>query len=360
MIRLGWRAALVPAVAGCLWLAVPAFAQQQDVRDLLDRIERLERDLSILQSQFYRSQTGSGGTTVITSPAAGASAGGPGAPISGDVYNQLDQRISAVEDQLRDLTGKLEQAGHDTAELRARLDRMQADNDVRFKEIEQKLAVGAAAPAPGPAAAAEPPAPAAAPTAPGPAQAGAGGQAEWNPTMGSAPHPLGQLSQQDLSQLEPKNVNSGAPAPAAAAAAAPPAPAPALVGKTPQEQYDYAFGLLRANDNDGATRAFQAFVAQHPNDPLAGNATYWLGQIYFTQGKYELAAPIFFDAYRKYPKSAKAGDSLLKVGLSMSALGKKKEACAALNRFSAEFPDAGDTLKRQAAAEKQKLACPTA
>lgn len=222
---------------------------------------------------------------------------------------------------------------------------MQADNDVRFKELEQKVGVGAAAAPPGSGTStnAPPPAPAASATPPGQA-ASESGNPDWNPTQGSAPHPLGQMSESDLKKLEPKNSDAGAPQPAA-------------VPKTPQEQYDAAFALLRNNDNDGATKAFQSFITQHPKDPLAGNATFWVGQIAFSQGKFEQAAPIFFDAYSKYPKSAKAGESLLKVGLSMSNLNKKREACAALARFTTEFPDAGDGLKRQAAAEKQKLGC---
>jgi tol-pal system protein YbgF len=125
----------------------------------------------------------------------------------------------------------------------------------------------------------------------------------------------------------------------------------------PNEQYDFAFGLLRKPDYEGASKAFQTFLAQHPQDPLAGNATYWLGQIPFAQGQYDRAAVIFLDAYQKYPKSAKAGESLLKVGLSMSNLGKQKEACAALHRFASEYPDAADNLRRQATAERQKLGC---
>ncbi len=325
-----------------------AHAQQQDVRDLLDRVERLERDLNILQSQFYRSQSGnsSGGTTVITSPAANG-----GQALSGDVYNTLDQRIGALEDQIRTLTGQIEKANHDSEELSSRLDRMQADNDVRFKELEQRVPGGTAV-----GVASSTGQTSALPTQAGSAQAvpagqagQAGGQAEWNPTLGSPPHPLGQVNESDLKKLAPKNADT--------ASATQAAPAPAASTKTPQEQYDAAFALLRNNDNDGATKAFQAFLAQHSKDPLAGNATFWLGQIAYAQGKYEQAAPIFFDAYSKYPKSAKAGESLLKVGLSMSNLNKKREACAALARFTSEFPDASEGLKRQAVTEKQKLGC---
>lgn len=338
------KAAFIAIVVAGAIASGSAHAQQQDVRDMIDRIDRLERDLNILQSQFYRSQ--SGNPTVITSPAAGGAGAGSTGALSNDVYNTLDQRIAGIEDQIRTLTGAVEKANHNSAELATRLDRMQADNDVRFKDIEHK---DPGAPAPT-AAAAPPPAPAGAQQdASSAPKDAAPGDPDWNPTMGSAPHPLGQLPEGDLKKLAPKNADSTAPTQLAAVA-------PANF-KTPQEQYDAAFGMLRNNDNDGASRAFQAFLAQHPKDPLAGNATFWLGQIAFSQGKFEQAAPIFFDGYTKYPKSAKAGESLLKVGLSMSNLGKKKEACAALARFTSEFPDAADGLKRQASAEKQKLGC---
>jgi len=349
MVRAFYKALLASVLAFAL-TAGTALAQQTDVRDLADRIDRLERDLNILQSQFYRSQSGS---ATVPGPAPAGSPGATGGNLSSDVYNTLDQRIAAVEDQIRTLTGALEKANHDSAELSARMDRMQADNDVRFKELEQK---GGGAPlttggqpgsqVPVPTASAD-----AAPTggaapnaasdqgAPAPPKEGE----TWNPTLGSAPHPLGQIKESDLKKLEPKNADS-----AGAAAAS---------GRTPQEQYDAAFTQLRNNDNDGASKSFQSFLDQHPKDPLAGNATFWLGQIAYSQGKYEQAAPIFFEAYSKYPKSAKAGESLLKVGLAMSNLGKKKEACAALARFTSEFPDAADSLKHQSATEKQKLGC---
>jgi tol-pal system protein YbgF len=357
MIRTLVKLAVFAGIAAAVVTGGPAWAQQQDVRDLVDRVERLERDLNILQSQFYRSQGGNAsggsqqGATVINSPAAN---------LSGDAYSQLDQRISTLEEQMRDMTGQLEKAGHDTAELSAKIDRIQGDNDVRFKELEQKVGIGGqvAANAPPPAPASGPPGAQTAnqPQQPPPAdqqQGGApgNGNQDWNPTMGSAPHsliPPGQsMNQQDMHKLEPKNDDAAAPKPAASTQGP----------KSPQEQYDAAFALLRNNDDDGAAKAFQSFVAHNPKDPLAGNATYWMGQIAFSQGKFEQAAPIFFDAYSKYPKSAKAGESLLKVGLSMSNLNKKREACAALARFTTEFPDAADGLKRQSAAEKQKLGC---
>jgi tol-pal system protein YbgF len=326
------RAVFVLALAAGLFFQHSAHAQS-DTRGLVDRLDRLERDLNTLQAQVYRGQ-GNGGPTVITSPALGGSGSGgggarPSGPLSGDAYSLLDDRINALESQMRDLTGQAEKTSFAVGQLSAKIDRMQADNDFRLKDLESKS--GGGVPTGAPAGAVSPPA------AKQGADAGTQGPGAPPGTLSHSP---------------------GAPAQGNNLAAPPAAAAPvALVGKTPQEQFDYAFGLLKNSDNAGAAKAFQAFVGQHPQDPLAGNAMYWLAQISYAQGQYDQAAVTFLDAYRKYPKSAKAGESLLKVGLSMSNLGKKKEACAALSRFSSEFPDAADNLRRLAASEKQKLGC---
>lgn len=322
-VRLEFRAAFLMTLAAGLFCIVPAWAQS-DTRGMVDRLDRLERDLNTLQGQVYRSQ---GGSSVITSPALGGSSSSSssgshgGGAISGDAYGRLDERINALESQLRDLTGQIEKINFNSEQALSKLERAQADNDVRFKELEQKVGGGAGG-------------------------AAAGGTAQQGNNNAQQQQQGGNTVISPPGSLKP-NGNGAPSAPAGSA----------LQGKTPQEQYDYAFGLLRDSNFDGANKAFQAFISQHPQDPLAGNAMYWLGQIPFSQGQYEQAAPLFLNAYRTYPKSAKAGESLLKVGLAMSNLGKKKEACAALARFDSEFSDAGDPLKRQASSEKKKLGC---
>jgi tol-pal system protein YbgF len=343
MVRLRVRVALAGALAWGLLTFSPALINpawaQQDVRDLVDRVDRLEHDLNVLQSQVYRNP---GGTQVITSPAAGGGALGGGA-LGGGAYSSLDQRISALEDAIAKLTDRIEVGNHATQELSAKLDRAQADDDVRLKALEQK---GGGAPpgapgTPAPVANNAPPPPPGGPAQltpnGGAAPAGSGGDSD-SPTMGSAPHPLGQISQSDLKKFAPP-ANASAPT------------------ASPQDLYDQAFAKLRNADYQNADAAFQAFLAQYPTDPLAGNAQYWRGQIAFAQGKYDAAAPLFFDAYQKYPKSAKASESLLKLGMAMNQLGKKKEACAAFDRFNSEYPDAGESLRRTQTAERQKAGC---
>src|SRR5205823_13886042 len=74
------------------------------------------------------------------------------------------------------------------------------------------------------------------------------------------------------------------------AAAAPPSTARPLPSGSTSEQYSHAFGLLRQADYPAAETALKAFVEQHPNDPMAGNAQYWLGETYYTRGRYAEAA----------------------------------------------------------------------
>jgi tol-pal system protein YbgF len=287
-------------------LSLPVLAQ--DTQGLVDRLNRLERDLNTLQAQVYRGQGGK-------AAASGASAD---SGVAGGAYGVLDDRISKLEEQLRDITGDIEKNQYTLTQMQSKLDRMQQDSDFRFKQLEDKQNAN--------------PAPAAIPAAVPVPNADVPGNQQGPGSPPGFLHNPGDKPAQQSSAILP-------------------------AGKTAAEQYDYAFGLLRNSDYDGATQSFQSFLQQHPQDPLAGNAAFWLGQISFAQGHFDQAAVIFLDAYQKYPKSAKAAESLLKVGLSMGNLNKKKEACAALHRFQTEYPDASDSLKHQATAERQKQGC---
>ncbi len=144
------------------------------------------------------------------------------------------------------------------------------------------------------------------------------------------------------------------------AAAAPPARAAAAAAPasgTPQEQYNYAFGLLRQANYPAAEQSLRAFVQRYPNDPLAGNAQYWLGETYYVRQDYNNAATVFAEGYQKYPKGGKAADNLLKLGMSLGQLGQKADACRAFARLDRDFPGALSNVKERAADEKKRLAC---
>jgi tol-pal system protein YbgF len=309
-----------------LFLAGTALAQDQNLRPLLDRLDRLERDMNQLQRQVYRGG-GSGGAPVPAAPADSSSSA-----VSAEI------RMDQLEAQMRQLTGTVEETTYNIDQLKSRLDKLVSDVDMRLSALEH----------PGDAAAASAAAGAQANAAP------AGGtppaaSAEQAPPQGAGANPaapastsgtLGTLTTGPATQTASRT-KPGGPLPAGSA----------------QDQYNYAFGLLRQADYPGAEEALRAFVQRYPNDALAGNAQYWLGETFYVRKDYNNAAAAFAEGYRKYPQSGKGADSLLKLGMSLSNVGQKKEACLSLNQLAHDFPNASANIKERASQEKQHLGC---
>jgi tol-pal system protein YbgF len=116
-------------------------------------------------------------------------------------------------------------------------------------------------------------------------------------------------------------------------------------------------GLLTQANYPAAEQAMRSFVARWPKDPLAGNAQYWLGETFYVRKDYGNAATAFAQGYEKYPKSAKAADDLLKLGMSLANLNQKPDACRAYARLQHDFPAAGPPIKDRLASEKQRAGC---
>lgn len=121
----------------------------------------------------------------------------------------------------------------------------------------------------------------------------------------------------------------------------------------------YKTGLeaLKSGDSNAAERHFSEILEHYGSDKLAGNAQYWLGETYYVNKDFSKAAVAFGKGYQNYKGGAKGADSLLKLGLSMSQLGKKSEACSAFMNLASEFPKADKTIKDKAASEAKKLGC---
>jgi tol-pal system protein YbgF len=141
-------------------------------------------------------------------------------------------------------------------------------------------------------------------------------------------------------------------------AAASPGPKSSLPQGTTREHYDYATSLMLQQQNFGAAEtALREFVTVHPTDPLAGDAHYWLGETFYVRKDFQQAAFVFADAFQKYPDGKKAPDSLFKLGMSLSELGKTKEACTAFDRLTRNFPKAPAHLKSRIEVQQRKLKC---
>ncbi len=124
-----------------------------------------------------------------------------------------------------------------------------------------------------------------------------------------------------------------------------------------KQDYETAYGHLLRQDYGAAEAAFEDFLKAYPNDQLAGNAQYWLGETHFVRGSYKSAASAFLKGYQTYAKSNKAPDSLLKLAMSLDRLGQKDAACSSFGELVTRFPDAPGHVKDKAAAEQRRLKC---
>lgn len=307
------RVMLQAAVAACALLVPLAFgvggaAAQQD--DTLTRINRLEGEIDTLSRAVFKGQ-------VPANFAAPAST-------SSEYQAAVEVRISGLENQVRDLTGKVEQQNFELSQIKEQLQRLQ-------------MQATAAPPA-------SPPMPT--PLTPEGTQSG---------TL--KPDDLGgNVAMPDPNAPAPANAPSagvlGSMNEAPGGAVIPP-----QAGDDPAGQYEMAFSLLKGGNAMAARNGFEEFLRTYPNHPLAANATYWLGESYYAQNDFDKAARIFAESYKKFPKGPKVADSLLKLGMSLGSGGKKKEACVALKQLKKEFPAGEGVTLRRADQEMTRLGC---
>ena len=253
--------------------AIPPGAQVIDAKDLMARLQRLERDMRDVQAETFK-KTGAAPAAAAAGapPAAGAAAAGAaaaGAVAAGAVAASLPapeaqpqqpipdltplvRRMDELEDSISRLTGQMEEIGHQVDQLSQRTDRLQKQLDYQAMQTSSgALAAGSPAPA-----ATAPGAPASA--AEGTALASLTPPAQGTPALrGAPPANLGQIP-------------ATAPLPTPA-----PRPAPADA----KGEFDSAMNLLSRAQYDPARDAFRKFADAHPEDDRAADALYWTGDI---------------------------------------------------------------------------------
>jgi tol-pal system protein YbgF len=129
-----------------------------------------------------------------------------------------------------------------------------------------------------------------------------------------------------------------------------------LAPESPETLYERSNESLLRRQFGDAEAGFSSFVSKYPDHSLAGSAQYWLGETFYAQGNFREAAQNFLHGYKNYPKSRRAPDSLLKLGISLNKLGQTQQACAAFGAIGGEFPNAVDAKKR-AQAESKRAGC---
>jgi len=298
------------------------------------RLSRVEQKLAELQALVGALQSFTHANPAPM-PAEDTNGGVPEPPLS---QRDLGTRVSALETQIGALTAELEQ-------INQRLNALNA---------------APAAQAPLPLAPSSPPPDRQGDAGPPPDQAmaamaaSAGDAGDSNDT--SKPRWYGPRPGEDQTSalppwapqpLSPPTASDGQPQRLMAA----------LPGDDAHSLNEKGHGALTQNDYAGAEVAFRQLIESYPKDPLAADAQYWIGESFYRRGQYKAAADAFLKGYKKYKSGDKAPETLLKLGMSLAALGQKDAACSTFGELKTKFPKAPETVRDEVKAEQKKARC---
>lgn len=106
----------------------------------------------------------------------------------------------------------------------------------------------------------------------------------------------------------------------------------------PSDLYKKARNLLIEENYITAADLFTDFIKKFPENTLAGNSAYWLGECYYSMNRYKKAITIFKDLVEKYPKSEKVPGALLKTGYAYLSLDDSNRAHHYLKQVLRKYP----------------------
>jgi TolA-binding protein len=290
-------------VAICLLAAsAPPVHAQVDSREgiaLQNEIYQLRQELKSVEDQMARG--GPGSRTQIYSPPPPPPQGVPN-----DLLAQLLTRVDALEEQVRQLRGRID-------ETQNQLQRQNDDLGKRIDDLAFQISSRGAQPGPPPSRPL---------TAPPPPAYPGEGPAPTLLTPPPAPRPT------------------------------PPPPGP----RTPEMALQEGNAAFARHDYPTAETAAREVLGNRTS-PRAYDARLLLAHSLYGERQYAQAAIAFDDAYNSSRKGTHAQDALVGLADSLSAINEKKAACDTLTRLRTEFPEPRPDVAASAAAAAQKSGC---
>ncbi len=295
---------------------------------------------------------------------------------------------TALEDQIRQLNGKIEELNFQVLQMQEQIRKQQEDNEFRFQQLEQtgsggkqqKSDAGAGRDSNVAAAAPQqtPDTGASANAAPADAGAAGDGQSVEDviidsgngdpgkviPGTGAPPKTFGTITVDKNGNVidAEGNTQSTTPDSAPAANAQAGTGGNSVVAALPStnnadELYRNSYQFILSGDYGTAEQGFRDHISRFPKDAKAADAHYWLGESLLGQQKYRDAAEVFLAASKDYPKAKKAPDMLLKLGVSLVGLKQRDVACATFGEIGKRYPNASSALKARVKQERAQASC---
>ena len=304
-----------------------------DSHNIYETLEIIKNDLKTLERAVY---SGSIEVKASTNDSSASNLD----QNSEDVLTRHLLKLSEVEDQFRELTNKFEEINFKLDKLSTRVSKIQADNQIRFQDIETNISSGNISSVEN--------------------QLSSKPKTDEQKVLpgSSQPQDLGTISYKDTETNETSQQIQSVDTTAS------------IVTETfqseekilpqdlnPVEQYEFATSFLKVGDYSTAERAFREFVLSNPDHELAGSAQYWYAETFRIRQLYTDAASAYLEGYQKYPKGKKAPINLLKLGVSMVQIGEKDQGCKMINGVELQYPNANQSVIQKAKYESKKFEC---
>ena len=298
------------------------FNTKADNNDVYEVLSLIQKDLKTLEKAVY-SQTNNSLNNNSDSSEFN----------SEDVLTRHLLKLSEIENQFQELTNKFEEINFKLDKLSNRLSKVQADNQIRFQDLEKS-------------------------TSGNNVDIEVSNKTDEEQLPGSSqPQDLGTISYKDTATVEKTQKIESVETTASIVTETFQAEEKILPEAPIEKQYVFATSFLKNGDYTTAERAFREFVLTNPDHELAGNAQYWYAETFRIRQLYTDAASAYLEGYQKYPKGEKAPINLLKLGVSMVQIGEKDQGCKMINGVQNQYPDANQSVIQKAKYESQKFEC---
>ena len=301
-------------------LVLPSSADNHNISELL---EIIQKDLKTLEKAVYSNSSNNDSNLSSSSMDQN----------SEEVLTRHLLKLSEIENQFQELTNKFEEINFKLDKLSNRLSKSQADNQLRFQELENATVS---------------------------LDIGENDKVKKKDQIlpgSSQPQDLGSISYKDTDTGEENQEIQSIETTNTVVTETFVAEEKILPDGTPNEQYEFATSFLKVGDYNMAERAFREFVDNNPEHNLAGNAQYWYAETFRIRQLFTDAASAYLEGYQKYPKSQKAPINLLKLGVSLVQIGEKDQGCLMISGVQKEYPKANQSVLQKAKYEEKKFEC---
>ncbi len=304
-----------------------------DNHNIYETLEIIKNDLKTLERAVYSGSIEIENTSISSSDLEID-------PNSEDVLTRHLLKLSEIEGQFRELTNNFEEINFKLDKLSNRLSKIQADNQVRFQDIETSLSSGI--------------------LSDNSSKLSLKPKIDENKILpgSSQPQDLGSISYKDTETTDTSQQIQSVETTATIVTENFQSEDKILPQDvSPEKQYEFATSFLKVGDYSTAERAFREFVLSNTDHELAGSAQYWYAETFRIRQLYTDAASAYLEGYQKYPKGKKAPINLLKLGVSMVQIGEKDQGCKMITGVELQYPNANQSVIQKAKYESKKFEC---